>query len=66
MKLIVNGNETELNGNLTVAGLLNNLKIEPARIAIEVNLNIIKKCDYDKHVLNSGDAVEIVNFVGGG
>lgn len=66
MKLMINGNETELGNNLTVSGLLEDLKIEPARVAVEVNLHIIRKCDYEKHALKDGDAVEIVNFVGGG
>ncbi len=66
MKLIINGNETDFKDNLTVTGLLASLQIEPARVAVEVNLNIIKKCDYEKQTLKDGDAVEIVNFVGGG
>ncbi len=66
MKLILNGNETEFTDDLTVAGLLKNLEIEPVRVAVEVNLNILKKCDFEKHVLKDGDTVEIVNFVGGG
>jgi len=66
MKLTINGNETELSDNLSVADLLNNLDIEPARVAVEVNLNIIKKNDFHSCVLKDGDTVEVVNFVGGG
>lgn len=66
MKLTLNGRETECSDKLTLAGLLENLEIEPARVAVEVNLNIVKKCDFEKHMLNDGDSVEIVNFVGGG
>ncbi len=66
MKLIINGNDTEVKDNLTVAGLLSDLEIEPARVAVEVNLVIIKKADYNEHVLKDGDTVEVVNFVGGG
>jgi thiamine biosynthesis protein ThiS len=66
MKLIINGNETDLKDCLNVTGLLSSLQIEPARVAVEVNLNIIKKCDYEKQELKDGDTVEIVNFVGGG
>ena len=66
MKLMINGNETELSDNLSVSGLLKNLEIEPARVAVEVNLNIIKKNDFQNCVLKDGDKVEIVNFVGGG
>jgi len=66
MKLIINGNETELSDNLSVSGLLKNLEIEPARVAVEVNLNIVKKNDFHNCVLKDGDKIEIVNFVGGG
>ena len=66
MKLSLNGSETVIGDNLTVAGLLRNLNIAPARVAVEVNLAIVKKCDYENHVLSDGDTVEIVNFVEGG
>ncbi len=66
MKLIINGNEQIINDGLTVTGLLESLQIEPGRVAVEVNLKIIKKCDYENHMLKDGDSLEIVNFVGGG
>ncbi len=66
MKLKINGNETDVTDSLTVTGLLQELKIEPARVAVEVNMVIIKKVNYEECLLKEGDAVEIVNFVGGG
>lgn len=66
MKLIINGNDTEIKDGLTVKGLLESLEIQPGRVAVEVNLKIIKRCDLESHLLNEGDSVEIVNFVGGG
>ena len=66
MKLIINGNATDVNENVTVEGLLKELDIEPARVAVEVNMNIIKKVNYQDCLLKDGDSVEIVNFVGGG
>lgn len=66
MKLKINGTDTDIQDGLTVAGLLESLKIDPGRVAVEVNLKIVKKCDYASHLLNDMDAVEIVNFVGGG
>jgi sulfur carrier protein len=66
MKLKLNGTITELEDITTVEELLNGLQIEPLRVAVEVNLEIVKKHDYKKHVLKDGDEVEIVNFVGGG
>ena len=66
MKLLVNGQETEIKDGLTVTGLLESLEIDPGRVAVEVNLKIIKRCDFKEQQLNDGDSVEIVNFVGGG
>jgi sulfur carrier protein len=66
MKLKLNGNISEYQEGITIAGLLDSLKIEPVRVAVEVNLEIIKKQDYQKRMLKEGDSIEIVNFVGGG
>ena len=44
---------------------LGELRIKPERVAVEVNLSIIKKSDYDSCRLKDGDRIEIVNFVGG-
>jgi thiamine biosynthesis protein ThiS len=66
MRLTLNGNISEFQNVTTVADLLQNLQIESLRVAVEVNLAIIKKRNYEKHLLKDGDSVEIVNFVGGG
>jgi len=66
MRLTVNGEILETTEASTVVELLNKLSIEPSRVAVEVNLSIIKKTDYSTFRLNEGDNVEIINFVGGG
>jgi thiamine biosynthesis protein ThiS len=66
MTLTLNGEIKQIENSITVSGLLESLQIEPARVAVEVNLKIIKKADYLNHQLNEGDSVEIVSFVGGG
>ena len=66
MTVTLNGEIKQIEDGITVSGLLESLKIEPARVAVEVNLKIIKKTDYLSHQLNEGDSVEIVSFVGGG
>lgn len=66
MRLTVNGETFETSSAGTIMELLNELKIEPGRVAVEVNLSIIKKSDYSTFRLHEGDKVEIVNFVGGG
>ena len=60
--IYVNGKETENCKNLSV--LLENSGFRRDRI--EINGEIIKKSDYDKTVLNDGDKIEVVSFVGGG
>ena len=66
MLLTVNGESAELRDGICVAELLEHFKIKRDRVAVEVNLDIVPKASYDSHVLNAGDKVEIVQFVGGG
>lgn len=65
MKLKVNG-EDYLTEKDTVMHLLTEMNIIPERVAVEVNLNVIKRADFKNVRLRDGDSVEIVYFVGGG
>lgn len=65
MKIKVNGEDYETEKQ-TLTGLLSDLDIIPERVAVEVNLKVIKKTDFGSYKLNDGDSVEIVYFVGGG
>ncbi|HAM50390.1 MAG TPA: thiamine biosynthesis protein ThiS [Nitrospiraceae bacterium] len=65
MKLIINGEDTET-GAGTVKELLDELRTQPERVAVEVNLSVVKRAEYPSFCLKEGDRVEIVNFVGGG
>lgn len=62
--ITVNGMELEYSDNLL--SLLKHLNYRIDRIAVEINGSIIKKSDYSKTDLHSGDKIEIVSFVGGG
>jgi sulfur carrier protein len=42
------------------------LKIDPRRVAVELNLVVLKRAAFPTSLVNEGDQVEIVNFVGGG
>jgi sulfur carrier protein len=64
--IILNGERFELDSPLSVTALLAKLDIDPRRVAIEHNLNIIKRQTYPDVLIGEGDTVEIVNFVGGG
>lgn len=61
----VNGLELELAG-LTVAQYLATTDYDCKRIAVERNGNIVPKAQYDTTVLQDGDCLEVVSFVGGG
>jgi sulfur carrier protein len=62
VKIRLNGDPFEIDSPLSIA----DLKIDPRRVAVEHNLDIIKRARYDTTIINEGDEVEIVNFVGGG
>jgi len=64
--IMLNGDRVELEQPLSVTALLLKLEIDPRRVAVEHNLSIIKRQTFDRIVVEDGDTVEIVNFVGGG
>ena len=66
MRIRVNGEPLEIAGPKTLAALLAELNIEPGRVAIEHNLTIVKRAHYESVIVQEGDRIEIVNFVGGG
>ena len=66
MTITLNGERFELDSPISVAALLAQLEIDPRRVAVEHNLNIIKRQTYQDTVIGEGDTLEIVNFVGGG
>jgi thiamine biosynthesis protein ThiS len=66
MTIILNGDKHELAAPLSVSELLRQLEIDERRVAVELNLAVVKKTAYGSAVVKEGDEVEIVNFVGGG
>jgi thiamine biosynthesis protein ThiS len=66
MKLTVNGKPVELPAGSTVTALLSHLAIEPAKVAIERNQDVIPRRTWAEAQLQDGDQIEIVTFVGGG
>ena len=66
MELMVNGEKRQVADGLTASGLLDALQILPERVVVEVNLAILKRAQLPEAVLQDGDQVEIVQFVGGG
>jgi len=65
MKVTVNGDLRDLSDGTTVVALLEQLKLLPRSVAVELNRRLLRSEKYGT-ALNDGDAVEIVTFVGGG
>jgi thiamine biosynthesis protein ThiS len=62
----LNGEPFEIAGPVTIGALLAELKIDPRIVAVEHNVVVVKRQQYDKTIVNEGDEIEIVRFVGGG
>tara|TARA_Y100001970_G_scaffold149240_1_gene183136 strand:+ start:489 stop:689 length:201 start_codon:yes stop_codon:yes gene_type:complete len=66
MRISINKELISLPDNITVSKMLEKLEIEKKFIAVEINLNIIPKSEYDSHIVRENDSVEIIQAVGGG
>jgi thiamine biosynthesis protein ThiS len=66
VQIKLNGETREVADESTVESLVASLELEPARVAIELNGNVLRRKDWTETTLHDGDRVEIVHFVGGG
>jgi len=66
IKIYLNGEEREVPDKLTLAELLDWLNLPADRVAVERNREIASRIGWDKTVIQSGDHLEVVHFVGGG
>ena len=66
MRVQVNGEEREVAEGLTLDQLLDTLKIERSRVAVEVNSEVVRRARHSEVKVKPGDQIEIVTFVGGG
>ena len=67
MKLQINGEERTFDPAVpTLAALVETLGMKSDRVAIELNRNIVPRDRWAEAILNDGDRLEMVHFVGGG
>ena len=66
MKLVINGEERSFSASMSVEALLGELGVDPRKVAVERNLEIVPKSAYGQMAVNEGDKLEIVAFIGGG
>jgi thiamine biosynthesis protein ThiS len=62
----VNGEHRRVQGGISVAEMLNELGLDPLRVAVERNLEIVPRSTLAEVCIEDGDDYEIVHFVGGG
>ena len=66
IEIIINGERQAFDGAVSVADLLAHLGLPEKKIAVEHNLEIVPKSAYASHMVEAGDRIEIVHFIGGG
>ncbi|WP_366523912.1 sulfur carrier protein ThiS [Maricaulis sp.] len=66
MQLTVNGEGRKVEPGTSVTGLVTILGLDRRKIAVERNLAIVPRSQYEHTALADGDRIEIVAFVGGG
>ena len=66
MRLYVNGESRELSGTPSLAELITQLDLPAARIAVELNREVVRRAEWSSTMLKEDDRIEIVHFVGGG
>jgi len=62
----VNGEQRRVECGSSVAAMLRALGIDPSRVAVERNLEVVPRSALDQMRVEDGDEYEIVHFVGGG
>ncbi len=62
----INGERRHAGGGVTLAQLIADIGLDPLRVAVERNLEIVPRSTFDSVIVEDGDDYEIVHFVGGG
>ncbi len=66
MQIVLNGEPRSLSAPVTVAGLLDALGLAGARVAVELNREIVPRSRHGEQPVRDGDRVEVVRAIGGG
>jgi len=66
LRVQVNGEIRDVADHSTLSDLVDELSLAPARIAVELNGEVVRRNNWTETVLSEGDRLEVVHFVGGG
>ena len=66
LEIRVNGEQRRVRHGLSIAQMLGELGLDPLRVAVERNLEVVPRASLAEVVVVDGDSYEVVHFVGGG
>jgi thiamine biosynthesis protein ThiS len=66
IRVRVNGKERDVERGQSVRALLESLDLHPGMVVVELNRDILERNRYGDVVVEEGDTMELVHFVGGG
>ena len=66
MRIHINGEQREIEEDMSLPELIAVLKLKAEQVAIELNQKVVRRAQWESTVLEANDSVEIVHFVGGG
>jgi sulfur carrier protein len=66
MQIVLNGEPRTLPAPVTVTGLLESLGLTGARVAVELNREIVPRSRHGEQTVRDGDRIEVVRAIGGG
>ena len=64
--MVLNGKTVDLKEDISVKDLLENYDLNPQKVVVEVNMEILDDEVYSTYLLKNEDTVEVISFVGGG
>ena len=66
MQVVINGKPEDVPAGITLLELMEARQLEPARVVAELNREIVPGERFANTILNDGDSLELLQFVGGG
>ena len=66
IEIQINGERRTAQADLTIDGLLREMNVRPDHVAVELNLEILDRKEFERRTLRAGDRLEIMSFMGGG
>jgi len=66
MTVTINGEDRVFTNGMTLENILKELNLDGKVMAAAINMEIVKQNNWDSYVVNNGDKLELLDFVGGG